>query len=398
LKTLAIATTFIKNRKVDRDILLLNIAHLLLRTLIQGLLPVYPVFIKSLEAGDAQAGYVLSLSYMMILLGTWLSGRLTPRLVHPRTLLLLTVVPLSLLLFSFSAIQHWHTLLPVSMSLFFFCGLSFTSFNIFTGFLSHEENVGKNYALLSSSSQLGTIIGSFVIGFLIHLLGYKTGFMVIGLTILTCSVFLLLIEKKPITVQATIEKQSLLLPGWLARLAIAAFLGSFVLFASKFIFSLELKKMGYPVEEISYISGYGNLLALFAPLMIGKLLNRKTAFLIYSVTLLSILMSVVLMSVQPSTMMIFLFITGGISVFAYSSTAPSSFLIYNAATPSTLSRSLSFMNAVTWVSAIIGFLFTGIILERFGFVTMCICLITMCLVALVFVNRASVIYPKSQAG
>lgn len=369
---------------MNKNLLLLNINHLILRTLIQGLLPIYPVYIKELGANQSQIGLVMALSYVMILSGTWLTGKIMPNFIKPKQLIVIITIPIVLCMAGLGMVEHWYTLLPINMLLLFFTGLNFTTANVLTGYYSSNTKVGKSYANIATASLLGTVIGGFFIGFILHDFGYKIGFLIIASLILGSGLVGLLLKEVDIQIKTERINNRRLAKGWFLQLLLATFFGGMVMFAAKFALSLELKEFGYNVKQISNYTAMGTLITLLVPYIIGKTINDKNTFRYFIFTIFCLLGGVILMLLHINYLPIILIIIALASTFAYSSKIPASYLIYSKFNIIDMAKAQSLLGSANWISGIVGFLCTGILLNHTSFEFVCVLLIILSCVTIYF--------------
>jgi MFS family permease len=380
-----------------RNLFLLNANHLVLRTLIQGLLPIYPVYIKELHANTSQVGLALGCTYVMMLVGTWLTGKIMPKYILPKQMILLTTIPIVLCMAGLGLVDEWYQLLPVDMMLLFFTGLNFTTANILTGYYSDASKVGKNYAAISTSSLLGTVIGGFFIGYVLYECGYKYGFMILAALILLSGLFAFFLQEVKVEAKEVKAAPPRMMRGWFLYLLISTFFGGLVMFAAKFAFSLELKGFGYNIKEISNFSAFGTLFTIVVPLIMSRWLKKDNAFIFLFATCLCLLTGVILMAVQIDSWGIIIASVALLSVFAYSSKIPTSQLIYSNFDRRDLAKGQSLIGSANWLSGIAGFWGIGVLMDNTNFTIACVVLMALAVVSFSLAYFAKISNEKSNA-
>lgn len=379
-----------------RNLFLLNANHLVLRTLIQGLLPIYPIYIKELHANTSQVGLALGCTYVMMLVGTWLTGKIMPKHILPKQMILLTTIPIVLCMAGLGLVSEWYQLLPIDMTLLFFTGLNFTTANILTGYYSEASKVGRNYAAISTSSLLGTVIGGFFIGYVLYECGYKFGFMILAALILISGLFAFFLQEIRVETKEAKAVPPRMMRGWFLYLLISTFFGGLVMFASKFALSLELKSFGYNIKQISNFSALGTVFTIAVPWIMSRWLKKENAFIFLFATCLSLLTGVVLMSLQIDSWLMIISTVTLLSVFAYSSKIPTSQLIYSNFDVRDLSKGQSLIGSANWLSGIVGFWGIGVLMDNASFTVACGVLMVLAIVGLCVAYYAKVVNEKTR--
>ena len=84
------------NVKYKYPVFALSITNLILMSFMQGLIPLYPFLMIKLTNKSSDVGIFLSISYTLLFFGTYLAGFIVPRFIKPKTMLVLTLVPISI--------------------------------------------------------------------------------------------------------------------------------------------------------------------------------------------------------------------------------------------------------------------------------------------------------------
>lgn len=85
--------------------LALSVTNMILRMFLQGLIPIYPFLIGKMNAGSSAVGIFLSLNYVFIFFGTYLTGIIVPKNINPKSILLGSVLPIVSLFAAYGVID-----------------------------------------------------------------------------------------------------------------------------------------------------------------------------------------------------------------------------------------------------------------------------------------------------
>lgn len=225
----------------------------------------------------------------------------------------------------------------------------------------------KNFGWLGLSSILATLLGGLLIGWSIDNFGMPTAFLLFALIFIFFSVSILFPDK--VSVQDVSQTQNVPF----------RFSKKFVLFICSSVFiillihvfkmslSLEMKKAGYTLTDISLYSAYGTLLVLFMPQLLGYLDKKIKAHSLLIYCYITTVLAFLLLLAGLHTITIVLAIAC-ISILAYASRIPAMSLLYSWFHTDTFPKAQTYYASTAWASAIVGYLSVGQILERFGFV------------------------------
>ncbi len=350
-----------------RNIYILTVCSLILRLFVQGLLPVYPILIQNTGAKISQIGYFMAVMYVASLLGTLFSGYFVPKKIKPKTFLLFTIIPIGLLLWLVGMQKGYFSLLTITFSLSFFSAANINANAILTGHYSTKGNLAKNFGWLGLSSILATLLGGLIIGSSIDNWGMETAFLLFAFLFTFVSASMLF--AKNISVQSVSQAPNV--SGKFSK-QFALFICSSILIillihVFKMSLSLEMKKTGFTLTDISMYSAYGTLLVLFVPQLFGyldkKIKAQKLLIYCYVTTVLSFLL--LLTGLHFITIVLAI---ACISILAYASRIPAMSLLYGWFNADIFPKAQTYYAATAWVAAIIGYLLVGQLLEKFGFI------------------------------
>ncbi len=349
-----------------KNIYILTVCSLVLRLFVQGLLPIYPVIIQNTGAKVSQVGYFMAVMYVASLLGTLCSGYIVPKKINPKTFLVFSIIPIGVMLWLVGMQKNYFSLLTITFGLSFFSAANINTNAILTGHYSTKINLAKNFGWLGLSSILATLLGGVIIGWSIDNLGMQTTFLLFAFIFIFFNSSILFAEK--VYVQPVSQSLS----------ASFRFSKNFILFICssvliillihvfKMSLSLEMKKAGYTLTDISLYSAYGTLMVLFVPQLLGYLDKKVKAYTLLIYCYITTVMAFLLLLTGLYTITIILAIAC-ISILAYASRIPVMSLLYGWFNADTFPKAQTYYAATAWIAAIIGYLSVGQILERFGF-------------------------------
>jgi MFS family permease len=349
-----------------KNIYILTVCSLVLRLFVQGLLPIYPILIQNTGAKVSQVGYFMAIMYVASLLGTLCSGYIVPKKIQAKAFLVYTTIPIGFMLWLVGMQKNYFSLLTITSVLSFFAAANINGNAILTGHYSTKINLAKNFGWLGLSSILATLLGGLIIGWSIDNLGMQTAFLLFAFIFVFFNSSILFAEK--VYVQPVSQSLS----------ASFRFSKNFILFICssvliillihvfKMSLSLEMKKAGYTLTDISLYSAYGTLMVLFVPQLLGYLDKKVKAYTLLIYCYITTVMAFLLLLTGLYTITIILAIAC-ISILAYASRIPVMSLLYGWFNADTFPKAQTYYAATAWVAAIIGYLSVGQILERFGF-------------------------------
>jgi len=352
---------------MKRSFAIIFMINMVLRVILQGLLPIFPVITEKLGATKQVGGMMIAASYAMLLLGTFLSGKLIPRYTNAKTLLIVTVIPLCLAM----AIQGQMTgiagYVSCSMALFFFSGINMMAGIFLIGNFSDTKTVGKNFGIIGISSLLGSLIGGFVTGPVLYRFGFQTGFLLFsGAMFATClSGFLI---DKPAQSTSIVHTERFRMTKRFALMLLSYVMAVMLIHVFLFSFSLSMKSAGYNISQISLYSALGTALILPVPYLLGKWTAtyspKRILILVYFLIGLALLFLLI-----PKSNLVIVMAVPLMSVLTHSGRAIAIPLIFPWFTDKQLPMAQAYLGTAAWLAAIIGYSGIGFSLEQFGLVT-----------------------------
>lgn len=352
---------------MKKNFIILFSINLVLRVLMQGLLPLYPIIAEKLGASKSNNGLLLAASYSMLLFGTWLSGKIIPRFISAKILLLVSVVPVSIALICFGNATNLNIFLITSLALFFSVGVNITSGLILITYYSSQENIGVNFGIIGLSNLLGSILGGFLVGPVLFKFGNSVAFFLFSIVWIFVGVLSFFVNK-PIINLVTKTKRKFKFTQQFVLLLISIVLITMLVHLFIFSVSLLLKQDGYNVKDISLFSAIGSLIVLPMPYLFGKWTlkyNPKKLLLLVYCLMLFALVFILLFKTIPIIILSISFM----SILAYSSRPIIVAMTFKWFKESEKAMSQAYLSVAAWLSAIIGYIITGELLQRTNYNT-----------------------------
>lgn len=351
-----------------KNIYILTVCSLVLRVFVQGLLPIYPVLIQNTGAKVSQVGYFMAVMYVASLLGTLCSGYIVPKKIKPKAFLLFTIIPIALMLWLVGMQKSYFSLLTITFLLSFFSAANINANAILTGHYSKKNNLAKNFGWLGLSSILATLLGGLIIGWSIDKWGMQNAFLLFAAAFAFFSASMLSADKVSVQDVSQTLSVSFKFSRHFILFICSSVLIIMLIHVFKMSLSLEMKKAGYTLTDISLYSAYGTLLVLFVPQLLGYLDKKIKAHALIICCYITTILAFILLLAGLHAITIVLAIAC-ISILAYASRIPVMSLLYGWFNADTFPKAQTYYAATAWVAAIIGYLSVGQILERLGFIS-----------------------------
>jgi MFS family permease len=367
-----------------KNILLLTFQQGMVRMLPTGLLPVYPFLLTDFKASKLEIGIFMSICYLFFFLTTIVSGMLAPKYISSKNLMLATIVPAAVCLCIMGQCTSYTSFLVCTCAMIIFIGSNTTVNSIFVGQFSNKETVAKVFAWAGMSQLIASIVGTAIVGATIQLLGLKIAFPLFGIFVLLSGALLLNVKDifGKVATASTI-KQFTFKPIYLWTL-FTAILCVMMIHVFKMSLSIKLKGAGWDLKQISLYASIGTLLSIGFPILIGKLIPKYGAKWILLSTYATTALAMLLLPHITAPWQVILGVSL-ISILAYASRPAIIKLIFEWYTPNDIPQAQSYQGGAAWIAAIIGYLFTGILLEKFGLEStayLCVGLIAVAMVVL----------------
>lgn len=349
---------------MKKSFAIIFIVNMVLRIIMQGLLPLYPIITEKLGATKQENGYILAASYLMLLISTLISGKLVYKFINAKTLLIISILPMCIGMAFLGSATTISSFVLCSLLLFFFAGINIITGIILISHFSNNLSVGKNFGIIGLSNLLGSLIGGFVVGPVLQNFGYEKGFGIFGIVLFITCCFTFLIDNPQIETKATNPIKF----GFSKNFAFA--LLSFVLAVMLihvflFSFSLSMKADGFNISQISIYSALGTALVLPFPYLFGKWTIKYNPKFLLTVCYTCMGLALLCLLLPKWTFFILLAVAF-MSILSFSGRAVIVALVFPWFTDKEMPMAQAFMGTAAWLAAIIGYLTSGFILQKFG--------------------------------
>jgi MFS family permease len=329
------------------------------RVILQGIYPILPVMIADLGASAKDNSIFMAVTYLSIAGGSYL----TPRVLRYYP----SVSKLSLILAFFTAVSlvamgcglgYFGFLIATSLY-WFFCGVQINIYSIITSYLSTAEKAGSNFGMLANTTLVGAVLGSFLIGPVIHNLGALAAFILFGIVTIGFRFLMLGRDFDVVYSMHSTDTIRFKITPMLWLLLITFNAGIMLSFIGRFNLSLIMKSLHYDIQSISFIFAWGALIVFPLPYLFGLLSQRIPGKWLLAVSLACVAVAMALLGISDSYMS-FLTVSFLICVMTYCSRGVSQKIIYDMYPLSQQKHAQSVLSSANWVAAIIGFVFVGL--------------------------------------
>jgi len=355
--------------------ILLFLSSLIIWTTGNGLLPLLPVYAKSLGANDFMVGAYLAFSYLCLALGVMSSGYIVGPQVSRKRLIIysgLVCLPLTWLMGWVNSVE---LLIPITSLLWFLGGIAFSALNTLASDLTAPRSRGAFFSLFAMASPLGAIIGGLISGPVVDQWGYQTLFSLMTLVTLLWPLSICLLEVpldsvgpvngvEPVS-QAGKNEQSAPLNTnivWLVLASLAAFTANFM---GTLGVSLSMNELGFNATEITSTAVVGGLIALPFIYGIGRLsdlFGRKKFWLICCAS------GLVALYLLPTAVSLwnYWWVALLLRIFSTGNRGISNAWVVDLSNGLNVPKLIALLGSVTWVGGIVGYLMTGYGLSHWG--------------------------------
>lgn len=350
---------------MKRSFVIIFTINMVLRVFMQGLLPLYPIITEKLGASRQSNGIILASSYTMLLVSTWLSGKLVPRYTNAKSLLLVSMVPMCIGMGLIGTATTITSFVLYSLILFFSAGMNIIAGIMLISHFSNASTIGKNFGIIGLSNLLGSLIGGFVVGPALFNLGYFKGFLLFAVILFIVCLFTFLVQKPEQKITNQVKHTFRFSKNFLLVL-LSFVMAVMLIHVFLFSFSLSVKAAGYNISDISIFSAIGTALTLPIPYLLGKwttiYLPKNLLLIVYG------LMGVALvLLLLPKYTPIIILAVACMSVLAYAGRAIIVALVFPWYNEKDMPLVQAYMGIAAWLAAIVGYLFSGFSLQHLGF-------------------------------
>lgn len=264
----------------NKNIYYLASANLVLRVIAQGLLPLYPLLLKENPISKSQMGNFMAGVYICMFLGTWISGRFVDKGWSPKKMLQFSYIPITIGFIGMGFQTNYLHLFYFSILIGFFNGFNINLSTIIIGKFSDAKTIAKNFAWISSSSAMATLVGGILVGPMLQQFGNPKGFLLFSFLIASSSAFSFLIDTPAAIPKKSKEDKKFIYTKSYSYLLLATVLITMLLHFFKISLSLKLKEAGFTIGEVSLFSTVGTILVVPLPFLLSYLNQKYTSKLL----------------------------------------------------------------------------------------------------------------------
>lgn len=348
-----------------RNIYYLAASNLALRVVGQGLLPLYPVLLLQNPISKTWMGYFMAGLYAAIFLGNWFSAQLLKLAWPLKKIVAITYIPIVIGLVGMGLQNNYLSLFYFVVLMSFFNGINLNISSIILGANSDQESIMKNFAWVGLSSILATLLGGLIVGPSINTFGNKIAFLGFAFLVGCSSIFTLLLKEDTVK-----KKQEQNIPFTFHKnfvlLLAAMFLLTMLIHFFKISLSFKMKELGYNISQISLFSTFGTIAVVPLPFLLSYLSRKVQAKnLLFSTQIATILAFGLLYFFSRNIS--FVAAITCISYMSYTARIPLMKLLHSIIDNQHFAKAQTIYGSLTWLSAILGYLSAGYLLDNTSF-------------------------------
>ena len=354
-----------------KQILALSLHRLSVTLVARGLSPLLPLYTIYLGANSQLAGYLMSFTQIALIIGNFLAGWIGDRFGHRKVLLIIsTGVSIPCIWLMGLVNQIWQLIALIALVWCFHIGVGNNLNYTLAGLFSQPNERGKIFGILSITPPLAGLLAGFTFGPIADRWGYSTMFKFICLLCCILALSELFLEYKPLSnhslFQEKLSAQSKkrFSKGFLLML-IATLIMGVVSFGGSLGLSLAMNQQGFLLRDISFVVAFSAIFSSFcSPLaswMSDRFGRKSILILCYSFGSLSIFLLT-----NAADLWQFYLVGCGISLLSYVAFTLSSVMVTDLVPPHFLGIGISLFRTILRVGGIIGFIFTGSLIETMG--------------------------------
>ncbi|NET78960.1 MFS transporter [Okeania hirsuta] len=353
-----------------KQMLALGLHRFAVAMVARGLSPLLPVYAIYLDANSQLVGYYMSFLQIALITGNFLGGWLGDKLGNKKVLLIAsTVVSIPTIWLIGQVNNIWQLATLTAIVWCFYLGIGINLNITLVGLLSNPEERGKVFGIFSVVAALAGLLTGLTFGPIADMWGYSTMFKFVCLFSCIFALSELFLEDKPISnthLPEKINEQST--KKWSKEfllMLIATLIMGLVSFGGNLGISLAMNQQGFLLRHISFVMGFSASISfLFSPLsgwMSDKFGHKPILISCYLIGALGIFSLASAVSLWQ-----FYLAACGISFLSYVALGPSSALITDLVAPDFLGRGISLFRTALRAGGILGFTFTGSLIEKMG--------------------------------
>lgn len=335
-----------------------------------GLFPLLPLYAAEFGARPAFIGIYLAITYIAISLGSALAGRLSEWLTRRRLFILGGVLGLPALFLLGQARELWQVVVLTAL-VWFTGGIGLSIVNVLTSLHTTSTTRGKAFGMLALASPLAALTGGLMVGRLVEWGGYPLMFNVLAVVWLAWPALAItrVVDKPdcdPVPGALSQPSAASLRPGPVFLfLLLTVLLASMTVSIGRMGLSLAMKGAQFSVNDISTANAVGGLVTIPITLLTGVFsdrLGRKNFLLLGYLVATGSAVMLMLARQLWQFWLVSALVLASRSMIASMSPAYTTDLLRRRF----LGRALPLVNAMNWVSGVIGFAGAGYVLDTFG--------------------------------
>lgn len=341
------------------------------RIILQGIYPVLPLLVAERGADARMNSVFMAVTYLAIALGSWMTPYIMTRFGSvSRMSLLIGMLMAFFLVVMGAGTGYWFFLVGTALY-WFLCGVQINVYSIMMSYVSNADDSGRNFGLLANTTLAGAVLGGFMMGPVLHIVGAQWAFGLFGITTAVARLILMSGEFDKVYREFSVLPDNFRIPPRVWLLLVALNAGIMLSFTGRFNLSLIMKTAGYQVHEVSNLFALGALLVFPLPYVFGLLSQKIAGKWLLLVTFLSVSGAMYLLATTAG-FSYYLGVSVLIGIMTYCSRGVSQKMIYDQFPIGEQKHAQSVLSSSGWVAAILGFLIVTLMASRFSLEQVCI--------------------------
>ena len=259
--------------------------------------------------------------------------------------------------------------------------INLTSNGILIAYSSDSLTAGRNFGIIGISNLLGSVFGGFIVGPVLYSMGYLHGFSLFAVSFTLIGLSAFGVSRPHLTASKT--PTPFTFTSNFIYLLIASFLVTIIIHFFLFTSSLLLSRSGYTIRDISIYAAIGMGIAFPSPYLLGWFAKtyppKRILLFIYLLTAIAV--GVLFL---PLSLPVYLTGAACIGVLSFAMRPVVMSLIFDWFDDASQPMAQAYQGVGAWLAAIVGYLSTGMLLQRFGDTfTLCVGLILVVAAAVV---------------